>query len=553
MASNFCKNCCRLLREAAFHLRKLCRELELRIKDVFREICSCTCFRNTPERKRRTSQLLLLDNETQLLSEESLQALSRLASSDNSDLQMTAAMCYLEFSHQLKSTLPDAFLEPVMSLLLSTDLDVQKTTSLSLVNLLVKNNVCKELVIEMGMLLPLLELFRSNDPAAQCHSCACVAMLASSESSGETLIVDAIFPLLALAKSYDPKVQQTATWAILHLSQSERSTRILCEAGVIPVLVLLLQSSDSEVQFYSCNALCNIAAVEDNHSKLLSIGGDYLSKSLLTLMSSPVQKNSAQACRCLQTLSKTVLMQEQLMELDCMLPLKTLLKSSTPMWVESSLTLLSTLSAHPPNTDILVSEGLLEEVGLLLHRHTSSSILIDHSCDIITNLCVSQTAEQAVTESQCVSGLLGAFLSPSLSDATTLHVASCLHHLLSWDQPKAKLSVVVTSEHVAKLVKLSVQMRDLELSYNCAAILSKLEITEKIIHLLKPHYTDISKCLLVFLQETDEKYQQIGINMITKFKKDEDFALLLANSELELQFWKVHPRTRDNIDTIQPL
>lgn len=37
------------------------------------------------------------------------------------------------------------------------------------------------------------------------------------------------------------------------------------------------------------------------------------------------------------------------MELDCVLPLKALLKTSTPMWTESAITLLSTLSAHPQN------------------------------------------------------------------------------------------------------------------------------------------------------------------------------------------------------------
>lgn len=66
--------------------------------------------------------------------------------------------------------------------------------------------------------------------------------------------------------------------------------RILCQAGTIPVLVLLLQSSDTEVQFYSCTALCNIAAVQEHHPKLLSIGNNYLLKSLVTLMSSSVQK-----------------------------------------------------------------------------------------------------------------------------------------------------------------------------------------------------------------------------------------------------------------------
>lgn len=41
-----------------------------------------------------------------------------------------------------------------------------------------------------------------------------------------------------------------------------------------------------------------------------------------------------------------VAIQEQLMELDCVLPLKVLMKSSSP---EPALSLLSVLSAHPPN------------------------------------------------------------------------------------------------------------------------------------------------------------------------------------------------------------
>lgn len=39
----------------------------------------------------------------------------------------------------VKTSLPDDFLEPIMTLFLSHDLDVQKTVCLSLVNLLVKN------------------------------------------------------------------------------------------------------------------------------------------------------------------------------------------------------------------------------------------------------------------------------------------------------------------------------------------------------------------------------------------------------------------------------
>lgn len=73
----------------------------------------------------------------------------------------------------------------------------------------------------------------------------------------------------------------------------ECSARIMCEAGAIPVLLPLLQSSDSEVQFYSCFALTNVAAFREPRSKLIAIGGRFLLKSLLTLMSSSVERVSS--------------------------------------------------------------------------------------------------------------------------------------------------------------------------------------------------------------------------------------------------------------------
>ncbi|XP_040056199.2 uncharacterized protein LOC120833278 [Gasterosteus aculeatus] len=543
MASGFCENCSRLLKEILVCLRKVCREFEQKIGDFFRELSQCTCFRRTPHSgllRRRTQQFpslqLLYDEETQLLNQESLHTLSKLAFSENHDLQTTAAMYFLHVSHHLKSPLPDAFMEPVMALLLSTDPDVQNTISHSLVNLLAQNNACRELVIEMGMLVPILELFQSGDATTRCHSCACVTMLASSESKSEAIMLDCIMPLLALAKSYEPQVQQNATWALLHLTQSDWSTRILCEVGAIPVLVLLLQSSNSEVQFYSCSALCNIAAVWEHHPKLLSMGGHFLLKSVLTLVSSSVQKNSTQACKCLQTLTKNVLIQEQLMELDCVLPIKALLKSSSPACRESAVTLLSALSAHPPNNDVLVSEGLLEEIGQLLHHQTS--VVITHSCTIISNLRSSSVGQQAVMESQCLSGLLRALLSPSLSDETLLHVTSCLHHLMTWDELKSNLSVTITSEQVSRLVRLSRQMQNPQLSYNSAAIISTLKITDEMVLLLRPHYITMLEYLLVFLKKKDVKLQHLCIVTVLNLKKDGGFLCLLAGSELEAQLCK---------------
>ncbi|XP_061599323.1 uncharacterized protein LOC133462198 [Cololabis saira] len=557
MASGFCNRCTRLLREFAARLRSFWRELEFKVREVFGYIVHCNCFRNTLERKNHqdlSSLHLMCEDETQLISTGSFQALSRLAGSENADLQMAAAMYYLHISHHLKSTLEQPFMEPIMALLLSADLDVQKTISLALVNLLIKNNVCRELVIQMGMLVPVVEMFQSGDAAAQSHSCACVALLASSGSSADVLLVDGIFPLLALAKSYDPALQQNATWALLHLTQSDWSMRILCQAGAVPVLVLLLQSSDSEVQFYSCTALCNVAAVQEHRPKLLAVGGRYLCKSLLTLMSSSVQKNAVQACRCLQTLAQNGLIQDQLMELDCVPPLKALLRSSSPAGVEAALTLLSALSALPPHQDVLVSEGILGEMGQLLRQRGSGSVVM-LGCRIITELWGSCLAEQAVVDGPCLPGLLGVLESPSMSDETLLQVMLVLHHLLTRDAIRTKLSATVTPEQISRLVQLSEQTRNPPLAYNSAALICNFHMTEELVRSLRPHYAAACRYLLLFLRKKEVKFQQLGIATIVKLKTDGDFSSLLAGSELEDQIWKLQVQTEETrqlLEMIQP-
>ncbi|XP_011612185.2 vacuolar protein 8-like isoform X1 [Takifugu rubripes] len=549
MASRFCERCSRLLKQITTWLLRVCREVEQKVREVFRELCECGCFRSTPEKdvfRRMTQELApvqLLDAQTQLFNRENLQALNRLANSENTEEQRMAALCYLHLSLHLKISLPDDFLEPVMTLLLSHDLDVQKTICLSLVNLLVKNKVCRESVIEMGVLVPMLELFQSCDVAAQCHSCACVTVLASSELKREALLVDGVRPLLALAKSYSSGVQRNATWALLHLTQSGCSTRIMCQAGAIPVLVPLLQSSDSEVQFYSCSALCNIAAFQEHHSKLLSIGGHFLLKSLLTLMSSSVERNSSQACKCLQTLSHNVAIQEQLMELDCVLPLKVLMKSSSP---EPALSLLSVLSAHPPNNVrpvtgckfVLVSEGILDEMAPLLHHNRSSPVIVTRCCEIMASLGSSSIGQQAVLESQCLSGLLEALQSPAQSDETLLHVTSYLNQLMTSDVLKSSVSAEITSDQVWRLVELSGQ-RNPQLSYNSVAIISKLEMTDENVLLLKPHHSSVLDRLILFLREEDVKFHHLAMVAIANLKKDEEFLLLLGKSEIKEQLKKV--------------
>ena len=94
----------------------------------------------------------------------------------------------------VESALPVALLEPY------TALEVQRTTSLSLVHLEVKKQrylhthtvfaTCQDLTLYycfpvskekgIGMLVPLLEMLQSGYPTVQRNSCQCAALLASS-------------------------------------------------------------------------------------------------------------------------------------------------------------------------------------------------------------------------------------------------------------------------------------------------------------------------------------------------------------------------------------
>lgn len=87
----------------------------------------------------------------------------------------------------------------------------------------------------------------------------------------------ALVPLTRLARSKDMRVQRNATGALLNMTHSgvfwvigfdawkangrnvDENRQQLVNAGAIPVLVSLLNSSDTDVQYYCTTALSNIA------------------------------------------------------------------------------------------------------------------------------------------------------------------------------------------------------------------------------------------------------------------------------------------------------
>ena len=134
----------------------------------------------------------------------------------------------------------------------------------------------------------------SPNVEVQCNAVGCVTNLAThgefqnqtvSQASSLINISDdnktkiaksgALVPLTRLARSKDMRVQRNATGALLNMTHSgekgisyveniysfhlDENRQQLVNAGAIPVLVSLLNSPDTDVQYYCTTALSNIA------------------------------------------------------------------------------------------------------------------------------------------------------------------------------------------------------------------------------------------------------------------------------------------------------
>nr|XP_006007785.1 PREDICTED: vacuolar protein 8-like [Latimeria chalumnae] len=557
----FCNSCMQLLKDLVDFVKRISASAVQKIRDCVAAICQCTCLKRSKaqtsklyepvlqQHEKRAAQEFLEHIETAVdrpvFAKESLEALNTLAFSENPSLQQSAALYYLHISQQLNTPLPAEHLEPYRALLQSSDLEVQQIASLSLANLLVEENINKELVVRLDLHEPLLELLGSGDSTVQCNSCACLAALATSESNREAIVAErGVVPMLILAKSYDPRVQQNAVGAILNLTHSERIQLVLCEEGALPVLTLLLQSADSEVQYYSCAALSNIAANPQHHRALLQIGDGLLLRTLLSLTSSSVEKVSYQACVCLRNLAENADIQVDIVSLSGLPQLCTLLRSPSEALVEVSAALLSTLSQNPANGDAIACEGLLKTMGILLLTRRAKSPAVDHIANTIKNVIVTKNL-QAIIDSQCTEGLLLALVSTELHEESLLHVAGCVAELTKHELILSHMLSKVDSRVVGRLVELANQVENTELSFHAAFVINQLGAHERIVQLLKSHTKSALEYLLQSLRHQEIRFQQLGLSTVCILNKDPDFSLAFNQSPLMKQLHLVNQQTEE--------
>ncbi|XP_065691062.2 uncharacterized protein [Patagioenas fasciata] len=562
-----CGRCMQLLRDFVAFVQRMSSDLVRSVKECLTLISKCSCLKQNSSKARQlykpilqphervTAEEFLQHIETGFemspLGKDSLEALRTLAFSENPGLQQSAALYYLHMSQHMNIPLPVEHLESFYALLRSADLEVQQMSSLSLVNILLEGNIDKELVVQMGLLEPVLDLLESEDPTVQCNSCACTMILAVSESNREAICAArGVTPLLSLANSYDPRVQQNAVGAILNLTQSEKIQQVLCKEGALPVLALLLESPDSEVQYYSCAALSNMAANAQHHEAMLRPGNRFLLRTLISLLSSSVGKVSSQACVCLRNLATSADIQAEMIAEDVLPKLCSLLVSGNEDVRRASIALLWILSQHPHHQDTLACAELLQSLGMLLSLHKTDPVIVAHAACIIKNLSLSKTTERII-ESTCVEGLLQTMLSTDTEEDSLHYVTSCLAKLAKQEGAMLHMVQWIDEPLTKCLVRLAGQLKHTETSFQAASIIQHVIGHEKMVLLLKHHIGEIQAYLKNFLVHQEIRFQQLGIATFCRLQADPEFAFAFRKSQMAKLLEQVRQQTEETQELLR--
>lgn len=137
-------------------------------------------------------------SDTNFFEGEPLQALSTLAYSDNVDLQRSAALAFAEITEKDVSQVTRDTLDPILFLLQSHDVEVQRAASAALGNLAVNSKFSsrlisfksllltrfllaenKLLIVKLGGLDQLIRQMGSPNVEVQCNAVGCITNLAT--------------------------------------------------------------------------------------------------------------------------------------------------------------------------------------------------------------------------------------------------------------------------------------------------------------------------------------------------------------------------------------
>ncbi|KAI9227812.1 MAG: putative VAC8-vacuolar membrane protein required for the cytoplasm-to-vacuole targeting [Piptocephalis tieghemiana] len=505
--------------------------------------CSSCCDPSSFHRNSRNVGLyepLLQDNEREAVSEllqylenraetnffqgEPLRALSTLAFSDNVDLQRSAALAFAEITEKSVQEVDRDTLEPIMFLLQSSDVEVQRAASAALGNLAV-NTENKLLIVRLGGLEPLIKQMSSPNVEVQCNAVGCITNLATHDENKTRIARSgALTPLTRLARSKDMRVQRNATGALLNMTHSDENRQQLVNAGAIPVLISLLSSQDTDVQYYCTTAISNIA-VDPGNRKKLAQSESRLVQSLIGLMDSTSLKVQCQAALALRNLASDSKYQLDIVRSGGLTPLLRLLQSTVLPLILSSVACVRNISIHPLNESPIIDADFLRPLVDLLAYDENEEVQC-HSISTLRNLAASsERNKKKIVDAGAVEKIRDLVL--ELSQPVQAEMTAALAVLALSDELKPRL---LEMRILDVLIPLTSPPSSPEVQGNSAAAIGNL--SSKIVDysaftsVWSSPAGGLEGYLTRFLQSQDTTFQHIAVWTVVQFLDGEDGQLL---------------------------
>lgn len=526
--------------------------------------CCCCCGKSNSknglyepllqesEREAITELLQYLENRnnTNFFEGRPLQALATLAYSDNVDLQRSAALAFAEITEKDVRQVGSETLNPILFLLQSHDVEVQRASSAALGNLAV-NTENKLLIVQLGGLNQLIRQMASPNVEVQCNAVGCITNLAThDENKSRIANSEALRLLIDLARSKDQRVQRNATGALLNMTHTKENRQQLVNGGAIPILISLLSSHDADVQYYCTTALSNIAVDADNRRKLAQ-SDSRLVQYLIQLMDTKSLKVQCQAALALRNLASDEKYQLEVVQCRGLPPLLRLLKSSFLPLILSSVACIRNISIHPSNESPIIDEGFVNPLIELLSYDDNEEIQC-HAISTLRNLAASsERNKRAIVEAGAVERIKHLIKQVPVSVKTEMTAAIAV--LALSDELKPRL----LSMGVLDVLVPMTMYESSEVQGNAAAAIgnlsSKIKDYSSFIKCWNVPEGGIHKFLCTFTHENNDiAFQHIGVWTIEQFLEGNNVDLLTKitqSSELYASLTRIaNEKAAENVD-----
>ncbi|KAI8604253.1 armadillo-type protein [Dissophora ornata] len=268
--------------------------------------------------------------EADILKGEPLRNMSTLAFSDTVEMQLPVAGSYLMISIRVKKPISKDALKPLVHLLQSHDLEVQRATTAAISKFCTNNVENRPKFAELGAIEPLIRLIQSPDIAVQCEAAGCICSLSQIVAyTPEMVRLGALAPLVRLVQSRETLVQTNATGVLNNISDCEELVGDVVKSGAVPFLIRLLgPGTPQNIQLQCAEALCNISYNEIEKERLLKTDTKLVTF-LVKLIDSTYPLLQQAVTRLLSSLSTIMKFHGQLIKEGGIPPLIRLLESET--------------------------------------------------------------------------------------------------------------------------------------------------------------------------------------------------------------------------------